>query len=513
MRINSISQTISLHFKLSFIFLILAIFFGLLYSIQLLGYGVDIFTPANARSLHISLMLYGFAPLILSMLPFALFDKDSLCDKVGVRYLNLYFYIWYIFTVFLIVSLSFGDLRGLPFYDFPYELNFILAFSGIFYLLAILRYIKLYQIKPFWVKVSLFVIILSPFLLIFLMNPNYGQVEKMLQGSHGDNTLGMSFTFIVLYYLVIKLHASDDFKPRYHILWLTPLIFYILSVLYRTFIDNLSYNQEWFLQWITLLYIPILYIWLRDAKIKLHSNLFLYISVISFIFVDIEGNILFIPSIRPLFHRNDIVVGHAHIAVGVAMLFLSFSVVQKYFTISKKIIYILTVLIYIMGMALSISGFTQAGFELFSTQSMWYIRTILGVLIFILLLKFYLSKLTLKGLSNLQYYHIGGFLSDGLGGVLLLFFAKPIYAIVGVEYHIGYQSIIFGFMIGVGIIHLIGAIKQEYSNAMAIASVISRVIVASLFFTLHHTLNILALGISGYDLLYAIIFLVCFYEI
>jgi len=269
---NNLYNTISFHFKISFIFLLLAIFFGLLYSIQLLGYGVDIFPPANARSLHISLMLYGFAPLMLSMLPFALFDKDSLSDSVGLRYLNLYFYIWYIFLIFMIASLSFGDLRGLPFYDFPYELNFILAFSGLFYLLSILKYIKHYDSKPLWVKVSLFVVVLSPFLLVLLMNPNYGQVEKMLQGPHGDNTLGMSFAFVVLYYLVIKLHASDGFKPRYHILWITPLLFYISSVLYRTFIDNLTYNQEWFLQWLTLLYIPILYIWLKDAKLKLQNR-------------------------------------------------------------------------------------------------------------------------------------------------------------------------------------------------------------------------------------------------
>jgi hypothetical protein len=458
-------------------------------------------------------MLYGFAPLMLSMLPFALFDKDSLSDSVGLRYLNLYFYIWYIFLIFMIASLSFGDLRGLPFYDFPYELNFILAFSGLFYLLSILRYIKHYDSKPLWVKVSLFVVVLSPFLLVLLMNPNYGQVEKMLQGPHGDNTLGMSFAFLVLYYLVIKLHSSNGFKPRYHILWLTPLLFYISSVLYRTFIDNLTYNQEWFLQWLTLLYIPILYIWLKDAKLKLQNSLFLYISIFGFIFADIEGNILFIPSIRHLFHRNDLVVGHAHIAVGIAMLFLAFAVVEKYFTISKNIIYALAGLISIMGVVLSISGFSEAGFEIFSTSSMWVIRSFVGVLIFILLLKFYLSKFSISGFSQLQYYNIIGFLSDGLGGVLLLFFAKPIYVLIGIEYHIGYQSVIFGFMIGVGVMHLIGVVKKEYAKAMAIATAISRVLVASLFFALYHTLNILALGVSGFDLLYAIIFLVWFYEI
>jgi len=87
---NNLYNTISFHFKISFIFLLLAIFFGLLYSIQLLGYGVDIFP----------------LPIL----------KDSLSDSVGLRYLNLYFYIWYIFLIFMIASLSFGDLRRLPLY-------------------------------------------------------------------------------------------------------------------------------------------------------------------------------------------------------------------------------------------------------------------------------------------------------------------------------------------------------------------------------------------------------------
>jgi cytochrome c oxidase cbb3-type subunit 1 len=42
------------------------------------------------RSIHISLMLYGFIPLMLSYLPFLLINKEVGVDKEGLRLLNLY---------------------------------------------------------------------------------------------------------------------------------------------------------------------------------------------------------------------------------------------------------------------------------------------------------------------------------------------------------------------------------------------------------------------------------------
>ena len=308
-----LKETIEFHFKFSFIFLIMGAFFGFFYSLNLLGYASDLLNPLYAQSLHISLMLYGFPSLMLSMLPFALFDKDRLEDAKGLRYLNLYFIVWYIFLIFMIISLLFGNQRGLVFYDYPYALNFLLAFSGLFFLLSILRYIRHYKVKPLWVKVSLAAVIAAPFLLVLLMNPDYGQVENMKLGPHGDNTLGMSFALLVLYYLIIKLHAKEAFKPRFPWMWIVPLAFYLLSVLYRIVIGSLSYNQEWFLQWLTLFYVPLLYFWFKDAKLNVKENMFLYISILAFLFVDIEGNILFIPELREMFHRNDLVVGHAHI--------------------------------------------------------------------------------------------------------------------------------------------------------------------------------------------------------
>jgi len=510
-----LNQIITFHFKFSFIFLVMALFFGFYYSLNLLGYGSGFFNPTYALSLHISLMLYGFPSLMLSMLPFALFEKDGLEDAKGVHYLKLYFIVWYIFLVFMIVSLMLGNQRGLVFYDYPYALNFLLAFSGLFYLLSILRYIKHYSIKPLWVKVSLASVIVSPFLLILLMNPKYGQVEQMMMGPHGDNTLGMSFSLLVLYYLVIKLHAKADFKARFHWLWIVPLVLYVASVLYRIIIGKLTYNQEWFFQWLTFLYLPVLYYWFKDAQLKVKENIFLFISILAFVFVDVEGNILFIPHLRAIFHRDDLVVGHAHIAVGLSMLFLSFAVVKRYFTIANIQIILWASFLTLMAIVLSISGLGQAGFIPILTEKMWVLRSFFGFLFFIAILKFYSQYIQIKRVSKLDLYHLVGFVSDGLGAFILLLFGSSIYAILGASYHIGYQSVVYGFMFAVGLMHLLGFMIKKWQVPMAWATVLSRIMAAALFFALYTngTLDFIALGVSLYDLFYALVFILVLYAV
>ena len=127
---------INKHFKISIAFFAIGLFFGIIYSLNLLGLVIDSQTlnPVNMRAIHISLMLYGFVPLMLSYLPFLLINKEVGSSKEGLRYLNLYTLIWYIFLVFMVVSLLLGKNRGLAFYDFAYELNFLLAFAGLFYI-------------------------------------------------------------------------------------------------------------------------------------------------------------------------------------------------------------------------------------------------------------------------------------------------------------------------------------------------------------------------------------------
>ena len=173
-----------------------AVFFGTLYAAQLVGFDIlsdTLLNPATSRSLHITFMLYGPIMLALSLLPFALFDKDGLNLDDAVAPLRNYFFLWHLFLFMALISIMLGAQRGLPFYDFAYELNFLLAGSGIFYIIAIFKIIKQYKVSPMWVKVSKAALFSAPIALLVLMNPDIGQVEKTIVGPHGDNTLGMSF--------------------------------------------------------------------------------------------------------------------------------------------------------------------------------------------------------------------------------------------------------------------------------------------------------------------------------
>ncbi len=286
---DNFSAFIQYHFKTSFIFFALGLVFGIIYSINLLGYSIDTPTldPYNMRAIHISLMLYGFITLMLSMLPFLLINKEVGSSEDGLYYLNLFFIFWYIYLIYMIVTLIFGNHRGLAFYDFNYWLNFILAIAGVFYSIALYKFIKLYQVIPTWVKVSFRVVLIAPIALLILMNPVIGQVERTVSGPHGDNTLGMSLALIPLYYLIIKLLNKETFVARWNILWIIPTVFYFASVLYRTFVDAISYNQEWFLQYLTLLYAPLLYRWYKDSDVDGFSKKALLTSIAAFLFVDV----------------------------------------------------------------------------------------------------------------------------------------------------------------------------------------------------------------------------------
>jgi len=505
------------HIVFSYLFLLLAALFGLLYALELLGLGTDLIRPDLARSLHISLMLYGFVPLMMTLLPFALFDKEGVMTEEGVYYLERFLYLWYVFLIFMTLSILAGNVRSLPFYDFPYELNGILALAGLFYIIAIFKTIKGYDVKPLWVKVSLVLVIVSPFALLLLMNPDYGQVEKMLMGPHGDNTLGMSFALLAIYYLVIKLASPKvTFQTRWHILWQIPLAFYFLSVLYRSFAGNLSYNAEWFLQYLTLLYLPTLYIWWKDAGLSIRKNLSLFISVAAFLFADVEGNILFIPQLRAMFHRNDLVVGHAHVAVGIGLLFLAFAIVSPFVKLAKKQLLYLASMLILMALVLTLSGFEQAGFWQMHTSLWWMFRAFFGLLFFLGLLLipltfFSISFATMfKKMRAIDFYNMAGFLSDGLGGLLLLLFGAALYGCIGTAYTPGYQQIVFGFVTGVGMVHLMGYLFKPYAYVLATVTVIMRVITAAGFFALYKAgiLDWIALAVAGTDLMFVLVYLI-----
>ncbi|MDD3009483.1 MAG: hypothetical protein RBR70_10575 [Arcobacter sp.] len=510
---NNFEQFINKHFKISIAFFAIGLFFGIVYSLNLLGFIIDSQTlnPVNMRAIHISLMLYGFVPLMLSYLPFLLINKEVGSSKEGVRYLNLYTLIWYIFLVFMIVSLLLGKNRGLAFYDFAYELNFLLAFAGLFYILALYKFIKLYTVLPLWIKVCLRVVIIAPITLLILMNPTIGQVESTVSGPHGDNTLGMSLALIPIYYLIIKLLNECEFKARWNILWIIPTVFYFGSVLYRIFIGHLSYNQEWFLQYLTLLYVPLLYRWYKDSTISDVAKKALLVSILAFLFVDVEGNILFIPEIRWVFHRNDLIVAHAHVAMGIGVFFMVISMFINHIKELHKEKFLKIYLVGILGIftALSISGFTQAGFSLVETYTLWIFRTLFGVVTFGFIFAFVKIK---TSYSKLGFYNLIGVLSDGLGGVFLILLASFLYPILGFSFSGVYEYVVFTFVSMTGIIHYLALKNESYQYILTKLSVIIRVFASSMFFALYSSgkLGIEALVICLFDLTFVFVYLIFF---
>jgi cytochrome c oxidase cbb3-type subunit 1 len=105
---------------------------------------------------------------------------------------------------------------------------------------------------------------------------------------------------------------------------------------------------------------------------------------LAFLFVDIEGNILFIPEIRWLFHRNDLIVAHAHVAMGIAVFFMVIAMFINQYKRASKNIYLNIYLFALLGifLVLSISGFSQAGFTKYSKLIIYgYLELLLDVLL------------------------------------------------------------------------------------------------------------------------------------
>ena len=483
---------------------------GAIYGAQMLGFSSldnTLLNAPTARSLHITLMLYGPIMLALSLLPFALFAKDKLDLSEAVEPLKNYFLLWHLFLFMAVVSISLGAQRGLPFYDFAYELNFILAASGIFYIIAIFKSIKHYEITPLWVKVSKVLLFVAPLALLVLMNPTYGQVEKTLIGPHGDNTLGMSFTLIPLFYLMIKLHTKENFIPKWHIFWILPLFGYALSVATRIFIGELSYNEEWVYQWLTFAYAPLLIKWYKDAKITYRQNPYLLISIWAFLFVMIQGNILFIPEIRWPFHRNDLIVAHAHVAIGLGIFFMSLSILKYFYKLPEKFIHFWLLVIGLIFVSLSLAGFDEAAVFAVDVIFMWQIRLIAGIVAVIGLTYYIVKKMKIARLSRLQFYHLNGFLSDGLGALILFLSAPLLFEFLGLSFS-PYYYLVFGFMGFVGILHLIGVTKE--AHFLAYLTSIARLITGTVFFSLFYlgTIDSLGLLVGFYDISYALLYLI-----
>jgi len=502
---NLIKDTVTIW---SFIFLG-AVLSGAIYASQLLGFSALDATLLNAqttRSLHITLMLYGPIMLALSLLPFALFAKDGLSLDVAVKPIRNYFLLWHLFLFMAVVSISLGLQRGLPFYDFTYELNFLLVGSGIFYIIAIFKTIKQYEVQPLWVKVSKILLFIAPIALLILMNPTVGQVEKTLIGPHGDNTLGMSFTIIPLFYLLIKLHSKTEFKTRKPIFWIIPLAAYGVSVLTRIFRGDLSYEEEWFYQWLTFLYAPLLILWCKDAKLTYKTTPYLVISIWAFLFVMIQGNILFFPDVRAAFHKNDLVIAHAHVAMGLGIFFMGMSALSYFYKLPQKFIHFWLWIITLIFVPLTLAGFEEAGYFNVNIIAMWWIRFIAGSLAVVGLAYFIVEKIRYKRPSLIQVYHLNGFASDGLGALLLILFGSAIFPLIGFTF-VPYYYLVFGFMGFVGILHLVGVYKEHHFLAQMTS--IARLITGTMFISLSFlgTIDMLGFLVGAYDIGYALLFL------
>lgn len=507
---ETLSEFLNRNLPLLLFWLFFGLFAGLVYAVEMLGLdaSMTLLSPERSRSLHISQMLYGFFPLVLSLLPFALFEKEGVLSQSALKHLGRYFVVWNVFLLFMSMSLLFGNIRGLPFYDFPYQLNFLLAFSGVFYLLALIDALRRYEKRPLWVNVSLLAVIAAPIALIVLMNPQYGQVEKTLIGPHGDNTLGMSFTLIPIYYLLIKLSATKTFAPRHHSLWIIPLVGYSVSLILRNFFHSLSYNEEWFFQYLTFLYLPLLWVWLRDAGVSFKTNPYLILSIAAFVFVDLEGNILFIPELRALIHRNDLVVGHAHIAMGLGVAFMALSIAFYLLPSIFKRIYatVWTVLMSLMALSLSIAGLIEAGLMGGTIEPFLMVRAVFGLMVLVLVMKIVYDRLHLPIDSPLKIYHLIGFLGDAFGGVALLIAGAWLFGLLGFTFGGTYEYVVFAFVMGTGMIHWSGL--HEDAERMANLSATIRLIVSSTFAALYMAgiLDELALLVAAYDGVYAMIY-------
>jgi len=482
---------------------------GLIYAAQLVGFTLfdeTLLQPVRTRSLHITLMLYGPVMLALSLLPFALFAKDGLNLDAAVIPLRNYFLLWHLFLFMMVISILLGVQRGLPFYDFAYELNFILAASGLFYIIAVFKVIKQYEIPPLWVKVSKGLLFAAPISLVILMNPSYGQVEKTLSGPHGDNTLGMSFTLIPLFYLLIKLEAKEKFKAAWDIFWIAPLVAYAISVGLRIFRGELSYNEEWVFQWMTFAYAPLLIKWCRDAKLTYANNTYLVISIWAFLFVMIQGNILFIPEIRWFFHRNDLIIAHAHVAIGLGIFFMSLSVLEYFYKLPKMFAQFWLYIILLIFVPLTVAGFVEAGIIELNVMALWWIRLIAGAVSVLVLCYLLLRHIKYDKPAMLQLYHLVGFASDGLGAVFLLLFGSSIFGVLGFEFDTHYY-LVFGFMGFVGIVHLLALYRD--AHLLALATSLARLITGTIFLSLFYAGSIDHLGllVGLYDLSFALLYL------
>lgn len=235
--------------------------------------------------------------------------------------------------------------------------------------------------------------------------------------------------------------------------------------------------------------------------------------MIAFLFVDIQGNILFIPEIRWLFHRNDLIIAHAHVAMGIGVFFMVIAMFVSTISDLKNSNFYTYYLGGILGIfvVLSLNGFVQTGFLTLDTFYLWLLRSFFGFIALLSLITFIHFK---NKLSHLQLYNLFGILADGFGGIGLILFASFLYPILGFEFGGKYEYIVFIFVCFTGLIHYLAYKEISHRVLLTQLTVMIRIGVGSVFFALfsNNTLGVEALGIALFDLLFAIYYLIFLYQ-
>jgi cbb3-type cytochrome oxidase subunit 1 len=393
-------------FNLTFPFLLAGIVFGLVYSLQLtdmLRINEGLLVMSNVRAVHVSLMLYGFIPLAMILMPFSLCVRLGAFSSSGLTHLKRCFNLWRIFLIIMMFSMLLGVRRNLAFYDFDYSLNLLLAISGIFYSLALHHFSRHFTRLPIWLIATRSIAAIAPFALLFVMHPAFGLVEQTRAAPHGDHTLGMSLALIpvfalALYLQVLANQGNSSFLHRAKLFWIIPAVGCFVALLLRILKHDMSYALEWAFQSLSLLYIPLLLTWLRASGVQFSQSPALFIAIFAFLFIDLEGNLFSIPAVRGLFHRNDLVIGHAHVAIAISLFLLAISSYAPYLEAKRlrSFVFLWTGMLGSMALVLSIAGLAQVGLLSTSVPALWGIRSAIGAAVLVLAVGWFLRILSLR---------------------------------------------------------------------------------------------------------------------
>lgn len=152
-----------------------------------------------------------------------------------------------------------------------------------------------------------------------------------------------------------------------------------------------------------------------------------------------------------------------------------------------------------MALALSIAGVIEAGAGFGAVGVFLWLRALIGLGIVALTVMIAVKATARPIRTPLQAYHLAGVLGDGLGGIVLLLAGGWLFGLMGWRFEGTYEYVVFGFMIGVGVLHWLGWERESEQAANTGAAI--RSVVASVFAALYLAgiLDGIALLVALYD--------------